>query len=347
MSENTVFVLHKNGAPNHYEALDFYLKKQGRHLKHREFSVIGSMYKAAIKLNGRLFAKQLVNLGFLISLVFSRNKLIVLGIAPFDKKLTRLLPVLKNHTVFYHTSWTCWDGSFQPKSTNNSGVLNVWRSFLEHKAKHIFAVSTVAKEQLLTNYNLAAAKVSVVYHTLRSEFLKTSSSARTKDCIYIGRSVPQKGIEALLNFFSGQTDYSLTIVGDGKLQPLVVQSAEQEESISYLGKVSDSAVLKTILQQHRYLVLNSLKTPKWEELFGIVIIESMSQGVIPISTSHAGPRSIISADTGFLFEEGDLALKLDSILTTPYSLETSKKAFEASKFYDIENISQFWAAIDN
>ncbi len=347
MSKNTVFVLHKNGAPNHYEALEFYLKKQGRDLKHREFSVVGSMFKAMVKLNGSLFSKQLVNIGFLISLIFTKRKTLVLGIAPYDKKLLRLLPILKNHRVCYHSSWTSWDGSFQPKNTTSSKVLSGWRFFLENKAAHIFAVSTVAKDQLLANYELSKDKVSVVYHTLRPEFLETSQTERTQDCIYIGRLVPQKGIDQLVNFFSNHQQYSLTIIGDGKLNSQVEEAAQEYDNIRYLGKISEASKLKEILQQHRYLVLNSLKTKKWEELFGIVIIESMSQGVIPISTAHSGPRSIIANDTGYLFNEGDLTRQLEVLLSGPYNVETSKKALAASKFYDIENISQFWAAIDN
>ncbi len=346
MSKNTVFVLHKNGAPNHYEALAFYLKKQNKSLKHREFSIVGSLYKALVKLDGRLFVKQFLNIGFLLSLIFSKRKTVILGIAPYDKKLVRLLPVLKNHWVCYHTSWTCWDGTFQPKSGSKEKVLNSWRQFLEQQVKHIFAVSTVAKDELLANYQLSDDKVSVVYHTLRPEFLETDEVERTQDCIYIGRLVPQKGIDQLLRFFSNQQRYSLTIIGDGKLQPEVEEAAQKEAAITYLGKIAAAAQLKKVLQEHRYLILNSLKTPKWEELFGIVIIESMSQGVIPISTAHSGPRSIISPDIGFLFEEGELATQLNLVLSEPYHEQTSSKVIMASKFYDIENISQFWAAID-
>ena len=329
MSKNTVFVLHKNGAPNHYEALEFYLKKQGRVLKHREFSVVGSLFKSMLKLNGSLFVKQLVNIGFLVSLIFTKRKTLVLGIAPYDKKLLRLLAILKNHHVSYHSSWTCWDGSFQPKNTTSTKVLASWRYFLENKAAHIFAVSTVAKDQLLANYKLSKDQVSVVYHTLRPEFLETNQIERTQDCIYIGRLVPQKGIGPLLDFFSNHQRYSLTIIGDGKLQAQVEAAAQTHENIQYLGKITNASKLKELLQKHRYLVLNSLKTPKWEELFGIVIIESMSQGVIPISTAHSGPRSIITDDTGFLFKEGDLHKQLTTVLSGSYTVETSKKALAA------------------
>lgn len=348
MSQKTVYVLHKNGAPNHYKALDYFLKEKGKTLKHREFSVIGNLYKSIVKLNFSLFKKQLVNLGFLISLLFGKNKKIVLGIAPFDKKLLSLRSVLEKHSIYYHSSWTCWDGTFQPKPHKNSDkLLNAWRYFLEKKAKHIFAVSSVTKEQLLGNYNLQEDAISVVYHTLRDTFLQTEVKERNFDCIYIGRLVPQKGIEELLNFFSEKTDKTLTIIGDGKLEVLVETFAEKYSNIIFKGKITDAFKLKNILQQHRYLVLNSIKTEKWEELFGIVIIESISQGVIPISSNHSGPRSIITDDFGYLYKEGRLEEKLTSILSKQYQKDKSDAALATSKFYSVENISQFWAAIED
>ncbi|MDJ0644533.1 MAG: glycosyltransferase [Flavobacteriaceae bacterium] len=348
MSQTTVYVLHKNGAPNHYKALDYFLQQKGKTLKHREFSVVGNLYKSIIKLNFSLFKKQLLNLSFLITLVFSKNKKIVFGIAPFDKKLTRLLPLLRKHTIYYHSSWTCWDGSFQPKTVNgNAKVMHTWREFLEQRVAHIFAVSSVTKEQLLENFGLKENTISIVHHTLRDDFLQTEEKERDFDCIYIGRLVPQKGIQELLNFFANRKDKTLTIIGDGKLENLVKSYADKHLNIRFKGKINDAALLKSLLQQHRYLVLNSLKTEKWEELFGIVIIESMSQGVIPISTNHAGPRSIINDDIGYLYNEGALEAKLTSILSESYQKEKSAATLATSKFYSVENISQFWAAIEN
>ncbi|NNC69600.1 MAG: glycosyltransferase, partial [Flavobacteriaceae bacterium] len=281
MSQKSVYVLHKNGAPNHYKALDYFLNKKGKLLKYREFSVLGSIYKSIIKLDAKLFYKQVINLIFLVQLFFSKEKRIVLGIAPFDKKLVRLLPILKNHKVFYHTSWTCWDGKFQPKSHyNNETVLKAWRNFLENITDHIFAVSPIAKSQLLENYEISPDSISEVYHTLRDDFLNSNGHEPSIDCIFIGRLVPQKGLQELLDFFSDKSDKTLTIIGEGKLENLVETYANTYDNITFRGQISNGDELKTILQKHRYLVLNSIKTEKWEELFGIVIIESMSQGVV-------------------------------------------------------------------
>jgi glycosyltransferase involved in cell wall biosynthesis len=40
--------------------------------------------------------------------------------------------------------------------------------------------------------------------------------------------------------------------------------------------------------------LPSKRLPDWEELFGLVIVEAISQGVIVLTTDHVGPIEIIT-----------------------------------------------------
>src|SRR5690554_7816482 len=104
MKTKTIYVLHKNGAPSHYTGLDYRLKTHILTPKYRAFSVFSKVFKSIFKLRGKEIIKQLINFSFLIGLLFSTNKKIVLGIAPFDYKLSFLLFLLKNHKVYYHSS---------------------------------------------------------------------------------------------------------------------------------------------------------------------------------------------------------------------------------------------------
>src|SRR5690606_27572450 len=113
--KNIIYVLHKSGANTHYVGLKALLEKENGKIVFREFSILSTLFKSLIKLNFALFVKQLVNSLFLFRLLMSKDKKIVLGIAPYDYKLRNILFFLKNHTIYYHTSWTCWDGSFYPK----------------------------------------------------------------------------------------------------------------------------------------------------------------------------------------------------------------------------------------
>ncbi|MDC8003434.1 glycosyltransferase family 4 protein [Aureisphaera galaxeae] len=344
----TIYVLHKNGAPSHYYALEHLASKNGYTVAYREFSIFSKWYKGIVKGKWKLFSKQFTNAGFMLSLLLSKNKKVVVGIAPFDPKLKSLLPLLKKQQIYYHTSWTYWDGSFHPKRKKNTPqVMKAWGSFLENHCKHIFAVNQQGKSQLVANYNLEDSKVSVVHHSLHPDFTnKVVEERRKNSFVYVGRLTSDKGIQELLAFFSENPSASLTIIGDGKMASQVTVYSEKHPNIIFKGYVSGKEALKKEFASHQYMLLNSKKTSKWEELFGIIIIEAMSQGTLPIASNHSGPKEIIDESFGFLFEEGKLKHTLASLLESPtFTEEKSEKAIVASQSYTIENVSKHWQAI--
>lgn len=347
---NTVYILHKNGSDSHYIALGYFLTEIGVNLKYREFSVLSNFFKSIFSLNFTLFRKQVVNLGFLISLLFSSKKKIVLGIAPYDSKLVSLLFFLKTHQVYYHTSWTFWDKSFHPKQKRNTPkVYESWRQFLEEKCVHIFAVTQQSKNQITKNYKVDPENISVVYHALDSVYSTPFKTIKKPlSFIYFGRLVPQKGLEELLLFFSKQNKATFTIVGDGKEKALVNSFAVKYQNINYIPHTANKEELAFLLSSFQYLVLNSKRNNKWEELFGLAIIESMAQGLIPIATNHSGPKEIITDEIGFLCNEGEITSLLSKIIKANYFNESmSLKAKQKSNQYLVKPISQRWQAILN
>ncbi|HAT64448.1 MAG TPA: hypothetical protein DCS66_07570 [Flavobacteriaceae bacterium] len=350
MKNKTIYILHKNGAPSHYYGLVHLAKENGWEVKFREFSVVSKLYKGIIKGRFSQVKKQLVNAGFLLVLLFSSNKKIVLGIAPFDSKLGTLLPFLKKHQIYYHTSWTCWDKSFHPKRKNNSEkAFQTWKAFLEHLVQHIFTVTRKSRQSILENYSVSHDKISVVYHSLHPAYETHPSQEKIPNSfIYAGRLDKGKGIEALLAFFSENSKAMLTIVGDGKLETIVKEYSSNYNNIIFKGYVSDKSALKKLFAQHEYLVLNSQKTETWEELFGLIIIEGMSQGTLPIAPMHSGPNEIIDPSFGYLFEEGTISVTLAKLVTEGgFTAEKSQKAREASQQYTTEVISKKWHSILN
>ncbi len=348
MKNRTIYILHKNGAPSHYYGLAHLAQEQGFEVKYREFSVVSKLYKGIVKGRFSQVKKQFVNARFLLGLLFSSNKKIVLGIAPFDSKLGKLLPYLKKHQVYYHTSWTCWDKTFHPKRKNNTEkVFATWKHFLEQHVKHIFTVTEKTKTEILQNYKVATSKVSVVYHALHPLFeAYIPKEKKPNSFIYAGRLDKGKGIEELLDFFSENSEAILTIVGNGKLESLVTTYSNKHKNIIFKGYISDKNLLKNLFSEHQYLVLNSKKTETWEELFGLIIIEGMSQGALPIAPSHSGPKEIILPSFGYLFEEGGITATLATLLSEGgFTQSKSLKAVEESKKYTTEEISKKWEPI--
>jgi len=347
MSKKVVYILHKNGAKGHYIALDYLLKQRGIVLKHREFSVFSKLFKSITKLNYKLFKKQLVNITFFISLIFNKNKKIVLGIAPFDYKISLVLSFLKTHKVYYHTSWTCWDKTFYPKHKKKSGkVFKHWQDFLEKKAEHIFTVTKKSKQELLINYKIPETKISVVNHANSNEFYLNHQYKKVPNSfIYVGRLLPQKGILEILEYFKINKNARITIVGKGKEKEEILKYVQNHKNITYLNPIYDKLKLINVYKTHEYLILNSKRTKTWEELFGMIIIESMALGVIPIASNHSGPKEIISDKEGYIFNEGDLHKTLDKVITFGFSSKMSLNNVELTKQYSLQNISNRWKPI--
>lgn len=347
--QKTIYVLHKNGADNHYIALKHLLQTENATLEFREFSILSKTFKSLLKLNFKALKKQLINLSFILQLVFTKNKKVVLGIAPFDSKLLQLKRLLKNHKTYYHTSWACWDGTFHPKTKKNTPrVKQAWKAFLEFQVEHIFAVTNAAKNQLLLNYKIKDTKISVVFHALHETFFKTNKTIAKKPLsfIYLGRMLPQKGIPELLNFFLKQENVSLTLVGDG---PSIANlNLEKNTNIRHFSHIENKELLVSLIAEHEFLVLYSKKTTKWEELFGMVIIECMSQGTIPIATNHTGPKEIITGDVGYLCEEHEMINMLQERITLDrFDKKKSEKARIRAKSFHVAQISNNWRAILN
>lgn len=350
MAKKTVYVLHKNGANSHYIALKHLLNREAINLKYREFSIFGNFFKSLVKFDVALFQKQCINLAFLVKLVFSKNIKIVLGIAPYDSKLLRLSKVLKNHKLYYHTSWTYWDGTFQPKSTKRAMVKKTWKYFLENSVEHIFCVSQQSKNQLLENYNLEPQNISVVNHAVDAVFFQDQLSAEKEPLsfIYVGRLVPQKGIDELLEYFADHPGVKLSLMGSGDMETKVEEFSRRYQNISYYPYTNDKKKIVRLISTHQYFVLNAKKTDRWEELFGLALIESMAQNTIPIAADHSGPKEIIGKTYGYVFEEGNIEDVLNGIITkNKYDPELSQAVRKRAEYYKVEHISNLWKPILN
>lgn len=346
----TVYVFHKSGLNNHYIGLEELMKQNNGKVVYREFSVLGKFFRSLFKLQFGLVAKQFVNAAFILNLALSKNKKVVLGIAPYDYKLPFLCSLLKRHQVYYHTSWTVWDGTYYPKKKKVTPQLMArWKQFIEKDTKHIFAVSGETKKQLLSNYNIAEDKVSTVYHSLDSSIFYPGpavTDAHKLKFFYAGRLVPQKGLEELLEYFAANQHKIFTVAGEGELKPLLEDYAKKYNNINFAGYIKSREKLADYYRQQHYVLLNSHKTKKWEELFGMLLIEAMACGVIPVTTSHTGPKEIITdGKDGYIVAEGEMVTFISGLSIETYPDTVRQNAIETSSKFHRENIAQRWQPV--
>src|SRR5690606_28545331 len=103
-------------------------------------------------------------------------------------------------------------------------------------------------------------------------------------------------------------------------------------NITYLGYISDKDTLAATFNTSDYILLNSYRTKYWEELFGMVLIEAMACGVVPVATNHTGPMEVITDKVdGFLIKEGNIKYFLDTIKDSDVHLEMRKNALCTAK----------------
>lgn len=350
---NKIYILHEYGANSHYRALDYLAKKNNIELIYREFSIVKNIIKAVMKFNLKLFKKQFINVYFLLNLIFTKNKKIVLGVAPYDFRLLFLSFILRNHKVYYHTSWTCWNKSYFPKKIfATDSLISFWEKFLQEKTVKIFSVTSQTKNELIKNLNINHNNINVVYHSFDNKVFKFFNNKKRKlNFLYVGRLVEEKGIDEILDYFISHQNINLSIVGDGNLLEKVKNYSIKYDNIKYLGYISDQKELVNIYNQHNYLLLNSKKVGNWEELFGMVIVESMACGVVPITTNHKGPVEIIENKVdGYIISEDKFIEELDTI-TDGYSENKYQniqlQAIKKARQYTTENISKKWEDILN
>jgi glycosyltransferase involved in cell wall biosynthesis len=354
--KDKIVVLHEVGANTHYRSLKYFLNNNNIELEYREFAVFRKLIGSIIRIDKDHFLKQIVNIGFLLSLLFTKNKKVLLGIAPFDYRLYILLFFLRNHHIYYHTSWSTWDGSFHPKKTFvNNILIKYWKAFLQQDVRHIFTVTQGAKDSLILNMNVNHSRITVVYHSYDSSIyfqLKGQHTTNVLKFLYVGRLVSAKGIMKMIKFFeTNNASIHLTVVGNGDLQHEVKKSADQCNNITYLGYIKDQKELSSIYQKSNFLLLPSIRKKNWEELFGMAMIEAMACGVVPIASDHAGPKEVISAGVnGYLVAEDAFEATLSKLISEfdlKEFLKIQNNALEKAKEFNIENISNKWLHMAN
>ncbi|HEY4364518.1 MAG TPA: glycosyltransferase [Bryobacteraceae bacterium] len=118
------------------------------------------------------------------------------------------------------------------------------------------------------------------------------------------RISPEKGLEDALEV-SSQLGLPLDVCGRIEDQNYweSLQGRLDPGSVSYRGFLSPAELSKVIGRSQAMLV-----TPKWNEAFGVSLIEAMSCGTPVVAYREGGPSEIVEqGESGFLVERGDVA----------------------------------------
>lgn len=154
-------------------------------------------------------------------------------------------------------------------------------------------------------------------------FHDTGSGQRAGDLLFVGRLVPAKGLDVLVDALArlkalGRPRH-LSIAGGGPAQAAVEAQVERlglTDSVTWLGVLRGSALAEA-MRAHKVVVVPSRPQPP--EALPLVPLEAVACGCVVIATRQGGlPESV--GDCGLLVEPEDpaeLATAIDRLLGDP------------------------------
>ncbi len=358
MDSLDVIIVHEFNGQKYFEAVSK-LQESGEinSLRFVESSVfkqlIRNLFRDRLSLVSSI-KRAVRNAFFRLQVPSIKEKVIILGIPPWDFRMLWYGMLAKNNYFIYHTSWPNWNLDTVPRQYGpfNPFLRRRWHHVLQSNAVQIVGVASEAAKRV--DQHFSEAEVTVIPHVVSAEFSKVAPTrlGRSFGILFVGELIEKKGIGLLTELIKRLADLPTVhfgIVGTGPLTPLV-KTLEKSPNVTVYGKVGSREKLAEIYAQHHVLVVPSQKTKRWEELFGMVIVEAMSVGLPVVASNHIGPRSIItSQEDGFLVSENSIDEFVQAIQSLNENSDTwktlSHNAQTKAGSYSLEAVSAQWLTL--
>jgi glycosyltransferase involved in cell wall biosynthesis len=349
-----VVVIHETNGHKYLEALT-YLQKRGklRSVRFVGASVIWRFFHSLLRERKGLRAAlrlSLDNLIFRLTFWKLRHHTVILCVAPWDYRFLLYGFLRRRNRLIYNTSWPHWQGSRVPRKLwPLTPMLRLaWRRILSEPTVEVVAVVSAAAQSLSSAVSLERPPT-VISHTVSDVFLRVRARhALPLRLLFVGELSRKKGVLELPTLLEAVHDQGvlIDIVGDGPLRE-VAREIAQRANCHWHGQVTDRAQLAAIAANCQILVSPALSTNRWEELFGMSILEAMAAGLPCIVSDHIGPRSIIrSGVDGVLVPEGStdiIASWIKRLHADPEQWAAiSQRAVATAQKYSLQEIAAQW-----
>ncbi len=199
--------------------------------------------------------------------------------------------------------------SFKPLVTKQ---LTNWTNYSIHKAVHILTISHATKQDIIDNYNVDEAKITVTYPGVNDRFkakitpqaidqVKKKYHLEGKYLFTLGTKQPKKNLPRLIEAFSSlPPHHPTTLVIAGK-----TWHQFQSTPVSPTGNLAAKIIELDFVTDEDVPALMKGATafvfPSLHEGFGIPVAEAMTVGV-PVIVSRTSSLPEIVADAGILVD---------------------------------------------
>ena len=224
-------------------------------------------------------------------------------------KKTFLPLLLHQHNFVIHHTW------YRDNKTQRIRLIDLFKKNIARFYVNISISKAIQKSIPCKSY---------VIHNFTRYVTSKSNLKKEKDLVFVGRLVSDKGCNLLIEAIEYlkikyKKNVSATIIGNGSEYNSLKKSVSDKKltSIEFAGILRNQELYNAI-QQHRFIVIPSI----WEEPFGIVALEGINAGCIPIVANRGGlPEAI--GDCGLTFESNnyiDLSTKIFDNLNCDLSI---------------------------
>lgn len=163
---------------------------------------------------------------------------------------------------------------------------------------------------------------------------------------FAGRLVPEKGVHVLIEALAGVANARLLVIGDGPERGRLEAQADSQipGRAVFTGHI-ESTAMPGWLCAIDTLVLPSLRTPRWEEQFGRVLVEAMACGV-PVIGAATGEIPRVIGDAGLIVPAGDVAALREALETLASSAEHGASLGRRGRLRVLEHYTHERIAVD-
>ncbi len=317
-------------------------------------NLLHSKYLNQIKIFGQnvenpLFKNNFVGLKYSILSFKSKNKFLAYEMSKMISNDTEKKQLIEIHnrpylideiskynklpiSLFFHNDPQTMKGSKSVKD----------RKKIIEKCVAIFCVSEFIKKKFLEGINKYTKKIHVLYNGVEREV--TNFPKKKKEVLFVGRLVPEKGVhlyvETVKSLVNKYPEWSFGLIGSFRLganENRNLYSDKIVENFKNIGPQAqfygfkDQVFVAEKMKNASIIVIPSI----WEEPFGLVAAEAMSNGICIVASKVGGIPEIIQ-DNGILISDINyekLLANIDNLIENDFMRHNyQRKAWDNFKF---------------